>query len=138
MDAIVRSGIMRVVIGTSDPRHAGEGIRRLETAGVEAILADHAPSARLHAGHIARHRHSRPSVTLALVVSADDRLVAAPTGPAAAWIDQLRLRADAILIGAATARRLDPALTVTTPGLELVRRCASCWPGPPASIASST
>ena len=118
VDAIMRSGIMRVVIGTSDPRHAGEGVRRLEAAGIEAILADHAPSARLHAGHIARHRHHRPSVTLALVVSADDRLVAAPTGPAAAWIDQLRLRADAILVGAATARRLDPALTVTTPGLE--------------------
>lgn len=118
VDAIIRSGIMRVVIGTSDVRHAGEALRRLQSAGVEAILADHAPSARLHAGHVHRHRDSRPFVTLALAISADDRIVTTTTGPAAAWRDQLRARADAILIGAASARRTNPQLTVETPGLE--------------------
>lgn len=117
VDAIIRSGIMRVVMGTSDIRHAGESIRRLESAGVEAILADHAPSARLHAGHLQRHRDSRPLVTVALAISADDRIVSVPTGPAGAWLDQLRMRADAILLGAATARGADPKPAVLTPGL---------------------
>ena len=117
-DAIVRSGVMRVVCGTSDVRHASDGLRRLESAGVEAILAQHAPSARLHAGHTRRHRDNRPFVTLAMTVGSDDRIVANPTGPAAGWLDQLRSRTDAILIGAATARRTNNRLVVETPGLE--------------------
>lgn len=117
-DAIIRSGIMRVVIGASDIRHAGEGLRRLESAGVEAVLASHAPSAQLHAGHLRRHGGNRPRVTLALAVSADDRMLTPTTAPATAWLDQLRMRADAILIGAARARGTSPQLTIQTPGLE--------------------
>ena len=97
------------------PGRASGGLRQRASTPSSPITR---PSLRLHAGHIARHRDHRPVVTLALVTSADDHLVGNPAGPAAAWIDQLRLRADAILVGAATARRLDPSLTVTIPGLE--------------------
>jgi diaminohydroxyphosphoribosylaminopyrimidine deaminase / 5-amino-6-(5-phosphoribosylamino)uracil reductase len=120
VDGIVRSGVMRVVIGVSDPdpRTAGESVKRLESAGIEVILANHAPSAALHAGHLHRHRDGRPFVTAMLAVSSDDRIVTRVTGPAADWLALQRARSDAILVGAATARGTDPQLTVRIPGLE--------------------
>lgn len=120
VDGIVRSGVMRVVIGISDPdpRTAGESVKRLESAGIEVILANHAPSALLHAGHLHRHRDGRPFVTAMLAVSPDDKIVAATTGPAADWFELQRARADAVLVGAATARDSDSQLTVRIPGLE--------------------
>ena len=126
VDAIIRAGIMRVVIGTTDadPRTAGGSIAQLESAGIEAVLARHAPSEALHAGHALRHTAGRPFVTAVLTVSADGMIGrrgegrAPVAGPeAGAWIDLLRSRSDAILIGAATARSDDPALAVALPGL---------------------
>lgn len=120
VDAIVRAGIMRVVIGIADPdpRTSGESVKQLQSAGIEVILADHAPSAVLHAGHIHRHRASRPFVTAMLAISPDDRIVTPTTGPAADWLELQRARSDAILVGAATARGTDPQLTVRIPGLQ--------------------
>lgn len=126
VDAIIRAGIMRVVIGAvdPDPRTAGGSIAQLESAGVETILARHAPSLALHAGHALRHAAGRPFVTALLAVSADGMIGRRGEGrapiagaEAAAWVDVLRTRSDAILVGAATARSDDPALTVTLPGL---------------------
>ena len=126
VDAIIRSGIMRVVIGAvdPDPRIAGGSLAQLESAGIEVTLARHAPSQALHAGHILRHSAARPFVTAVLVVSADGMIGrrgegrAAIAGPeAGAWVELLRSRADAVLVGAATARGDDPSLTVTLPGL---------------------
>lgn len=126
VDAIIRGGIMRVVIGASDPDPlvAGSSIAQLESAGIETILAQHGPSLALHAGHVLRHTVNRPFVTALLTVSQDGmigredggRVVAA--GPVASrWIDTQRARSNAILVGAATARQHDPNLTVTLPGL---------------------
>ena len=127
VDAVVRSGVLRVVIGIGDPdpRTAGESIRRLESAGIEVILADHAPSRALHAGHAMRHGAGRPFVTAKLAVSADGMIGRkgqgniAITGEAARdWTHLQRARSEAILIGASTARLDDPQLTVRLPGLE--------------------
>ena len=120
VDGIVRSGVMRVVIGIADPdpRTAGESVKRLESAGIEVILANHAPSAALHAGHLHRHRDGRPFVTAMLAVSPDDRIVTPAAGPAADWLDLQRARSDAVLVGAATARGTDPQLIVRISGLE--------------------
>lgn len=127
VDAIVRSGVMRVVIGAPnpEPRHTGESIKRLESAGIDVILANHAPSLALHAGNAARLALGRPFVTARLVVSSDG-MIGHREGAAASiagtatrtWSDTLRSRSDAILIGAETARRDDPQLTVTLSGLE--------------------
>lgn len=126
VDAIIRAGIMRVVIGAvdPDPRTAGGSIAKLESAGVEAVLARNAPSQALHAGHKLRHTAGRPFVTAVLSVSADGMIGrrgegrARIAGPEArAWVDLLRTRSDAILVGAATARSDDPDLTVALPGL---------------------
>ena len=126
VDAIIRAGIMRVVIGVvdPDPRTAGGSIAQLESAGIEAVLARHAPSQALHAGHALRQAAGRPFVTVVLAVS-DDGMIgrrgegrASLAGPeACAWVELLRTRSDAILVGAATARGDDPKLTVTLPGL---------------------
>lgn len=123
VDAIIRAGIMRVVIGAADPQAPGAGAALLESAGIETVVARHAPSLALHAGHILRHTAGRPFVTLALAVSADGMLERQGKGRVLAgaaarqWIDVLRTRADAVLVGAATARDDDPALTVSLPGL---------------------
>ena len=122
-DAIIRSGIMRVVIGALDPSAVGS-VAHLESAGVEVIVAQHAPSVALYAGRSLRQAESRPMVNIAIVVSADGKLdrtgqgaltLLGPSGRN--WLDMLRARSDAILVGAATAR-LDPDLTVKLAGLE--------------------
>lgn len=126
VDAIIRSGIMRVVMGAADPdpRSAGQTIAQLESAGVETVLADHALSQALHQGHILRHTIARPLVTAALVVSADGMIGRKGEGrmqlggpQSRNWIAMLRARSDAVMIGGATARIDDPELSVTVPGL---------------------
>lgn len=125
VDAIIRAGIMRVVIGAADPDPQIAGsMTQLESAGVETVLAQHAPSLALHAGHILRHTAGRPFVTAVLAVSADGMIGRSGRGrePIAGsmadkWIDLQRTRANAILVGAATARNDDPALTVSLPDL---------------------
>lgn|GEM_PF-1326732 len=119
VDAIVRSGVMRVVIGVADPdpRMARAGIERLESAGIEVVVANHAPSAALHAGHLRQHIKARPYVTAMLAVSREEKIVGTPTGMARDWIDLQRSRSSAVLIGAATARSQQAQLTVALPGL---------------------
>jgi len=123
VDAIIRAGIMRVVIGAADPRSAGDSVSLLESAGIETVVARHAPSLALHAGHILRHTAGRPFVTAVLPVSADGMLGKQGEGRASVegrvreWLDMIRSRSDAVLVGAATARADDPDLTVALPGL---------------------
>ena len=126
VDAIIRSGIMRVVIGTRDPdpRTAGGSVAHLESAGVEAVIANHAASQALHAGHILRHSANRPFVTAVLTTSADGMIGPRGAGRAPivgpdglAFIDMLRSRSDAVMVGGATARIDDPVLAVSLPGL---------------------
>jgi diaminohydroxyphosphoribosylaminopyrimidine deaminase/5-amino-6-(5-phosphoribosylamino)uracil reductase len=127
VDAILRAGIARVVVGVRDPdpRTDGQGMQRLRDAGVEVVLADHASSARLHEGFVMRRTRGRPFVTAKLAVSADGK-VGLPnqgnvpiTGEAARrWTHMQRALANAVIIGAGTARTDDPQLTVRLAGLE--------------------
>jgi len=127
VDAIIRSGILRVVIGTSDldPRTAGASVQRLNEAGIEAIVADHLPSRRLHEGHAMRQRHGRPFVTLKMAVSSDGMIgrqgeanVPITGDMARHWTHMQRAQADAVIIGGRTAMLDDPKLTVRLAGLE--------------------
>lgn len=112
VDAIIRSGIMRVVIGALNPdtRSAGDSAARLESAGIEVVLANHAPSAALMAGHALRHAKGRPQVTV---------VTGALEHPAVlGQLEMLRSRSDAILVSAASARRAGPSdYAVALPGL---------------------
>ena len=120
VDAIVRSGAMRVVIGQAnpDPAKADMARERLESAGVEVIFADHSASAELQAGHGLRHAHNRPHVTVALVVGPRDELIDPVSGPARDWLDLERAHADAILVGASGARNRAATPVIQRPGLE--------------------
>ncbi|GLQ56288.1 bifunctional diaminohydroxyphosphoribosylaminopyrimidine deaminase/5-amino-6-(5-phosphoribosylamino)uracil reductase RibD [Devosia nitrariae] len=127
VDAVVRAGIARVVIGMPDPdpRTRGESIRRLHASGIEVAVIDHAPSVRLNEGHTARHALGRPFVTAKLAVSADGMIgrrdvakVAITGEDARRWTHLQRAMSNAVLVGGATAEIDDPQLTVRLPGLE--------------------
>ena len=126
-DAVVRAGVARVVIGVvdPDPRTAGRGIRRMEEAGVEVAVANHAPSRRLHEGFLLRHQLRRPFITAKLAVSADGKIglrnqpkVPVSGALAQRWTHMQRAQSDAVMVGASTAGIDDPRLDVRLPGLE--------------------
>jgi diaminohydroxyphosphoribosylaminopyrimidine deaminase/5-amino-6-(5-phosphoribosylamino)uracil reductase len=124
-DAVIGSGIRRVVVALEDPdpRVQGRGIAALRAAGLEVEVGVGAEAAGEQLAPYLKHRRTgRPWVVLKLAASLDGR-TAAPdgtsrwiTGPAAR-LDAHRLRAqsDAVLVGAGTVRADDPALTVRLP-----------------------
>jgi diaminohydroxyphosphoribosylaminopyrimidine deaminase/5-amino-6-(5-phosphoribosylamino)uracil reductase len=129
VDAIIASGIARVVTAMEDPdpRVAGRGHARLREAGVEVVVGPGAQAARRdHLGHILRATRGRPTVTLKLAQTADGYAAGAAhdprlhiTGPIAdAFTHVQRAQHDAIMVGAGTVREDDPLMTVRLPGME--------------------
>jgi diaminohydroxyphosphoribosylaminopyrimidine deaminase/5-amino-6-(5-phosphoribosylamino)uracil reductase len=127
-DALIASGVSRVVISVTDPdeRVSGRGIAMLRDAGitVETGLLEEEGRHSL-AAYLTRQTKNRPYVILKLAVSQDGMIgrlgegQIAITGPAArAEVQQLRAETDAILVGIGTAIADDPELTVRIPGLE--------------------
>jgi diaminohydroxyphosphoribosylaminopyrimidine deaminase / 5-amino-6-(5-phosphoribosylamino)uracil reductase len=124
-DAVVEAGIARVVIGVEDPdpQVAGQGIARLEAAGIEVVTGVLRPVVELQlAPYLTQRRTGRPYVVLKLAATLDGR-TAAPDGTSQ-WITgeearrdahHLRADSDAILVGAGTVRADDPSLTVRLP-----------------------
>ena len=126
-DALAEAGIARAVVALEDPdaRVAGRGIARLEAAGIEVARGCMENEARaLNAGFLARVEKGRPHLTLKLASSLDGRIATHSgdsrwiTGEAArARAHLLRARHDAVMVGAASARADDPALTCRLPGM---------------------
>ncbi|WP_375692144.1 bifunctional diaminohydroxyphosphoribosylaminopyrimidine deaminase/5-amino-6-(5-phosphoribosylamino)uracil reductase RibD [Pseudooceanicola sp. LIPI14-2-Ac024] len=126
-DALVRAGVARVVaaLEDTDARVAGRGFARLRDAGIEVttdVLAEEA--ARDHAGFFRRTDLGHPFVTLKLASSFDGRIATATgeskwiTGPEARrLVHAMRMRHDAVMVGAGTARADDPSLTVRDMGV---------------------
>ena len=127
-NALAKAGIARVVIAATDPdpRVSGRGVKILENAGIEVETGLMADEARQQlAGFFSRISRKRPHVTLKLAVSSDGKIAAAPgqqtkiTGPLFKTRAHLmRAQADAILVGAETARVDNPSLTCRLPGME--------------------
>lgn len=126
VDAIVESGVARVVIGVADPdpRVSGSGVAALRAAGIEVEVGVPGVDAeRLDPGYFHHRRTGRPRMTLKLAATLDGQTAAADgtsqwiTGEEAR-LDAHRLRAasDAVLIGAGTLRHDDPSLDVRIPG----------------------
>jgi diaminohydroxyphosphoribosylaminopyrimidine deaminase/5-amino-6-(5-phosphoribosylamino)uracil reductase len=125
-DALVTAGVARVVAALEDPNPAvsGAGLSRLRAAGVEVSLGVGAGAARRQLnGFLHLMKFGRPAVTLKLATSFDGRIATASgesrwiTGPAARRVVHgLRMRHDAVLVGAGTARADNPTLTVRDMG----------------------
>ncbi|MHB8293524.1 MAG: bifunctional diaminohydroxyphosphoribosylaminopyrimidine deaminase/5-amino-6-(5-phosphoribosylamino)uracil reductase RibD [Acidimicrobiales bacterium] len=126
VDAIIRAGVRRVMVGVQDPDPlvSGRGLELLRAAGIEVTVGTAGPEVELQLAGYLKHRSTgRPLVVLKLGATLDGR-TAAPDG-SSQWItgeearlDAHRLRAesDAVLVGAGTIRADDPSLTVRLPG----------------------
>jgi diaminohydroxyphosphoribosylaminopyrimidine deaminase/5-amino-6-(5-phosphoribosylamino)uracil reductase len=122
---IVEAGIARVVAALRDPNPQvdGQGVARLREAGVEASVGLLAEEARRQNAAFLKHvRTGLPHVVLKMAASLDGKVAARDgtsrwiTGePARAEVHRMRAAADAILVGASTAVRDDPSLTVRDP-----------------------
>ncbi len=121
-DALIDSGVDRVVVAIEDPDPlvAGEGVELLREAGVSVDVGERTDEVEAQlAAYLTHRRTGRPYVTLKLAATLDGR-TAAPdrtsqwiTGEAArADAHRLRAESDAILVGAGTVRADDPSLTV--------------------------
>jgi diaminohydroxyphosphoribosylaminopyrimidine deaminase/5-amino-6-(5-phosphoribosylamino)uracil reductase len=128
----MRSGVRRVVAAMQDPdpRVDGRGFAELRRGNVAVevgVLGEE--SRRLNEPFIRWHRQRLPLVTLKAAISQDGMLSADRgvsqwiTGATARrFAHRLRLRHDALLVGAGTVRRDDPRLTVRLPGIGVTRR----------------
>ncbi|WP_338061577.1 bifunctional diaminohydroxyphosphoribosylaminopyrimidine deaminase/5-amino-6-(5-phosphoribosylamino)uracil reductase RibD [Sphingomonas pollutisoli] len=126
-DLLVAEGVARVVIALRDPdpRTDGDGIARLEAAGIAVTSGIGADAARRGmAGFLTRLRLGRPHVTLKLALSLDG--AAAMGDGRSRWITGAEARAhahlerarhDAILVGRGTLAADRPRLDVRLPGL---------------------
>jgi diaminohydroxyphosphoribosylaminopyrimidine deaminase/5-amino-6-(5-phosphoribosylamino)uracil reductase len=122
VDALIAAGIRRVVCASIDPnpRVAGNGIKRLQAAGISVSVGVLEPQARsLNPGFFSRFERGRPHVRLKLAMSLDGRT--APAHGGRMWISgeasredvqRLRAHSSAVLTGAGTVRIDDPRLDV--------------------------
>ena len=126
-EALVAAGVARVVTALTDPdeRVSGRGHAMLRKAGIEVVEGVLAGQAEIaNRGFLSRVRSGRPWVTLKLATSLDGRIATASgesrwiTGPQARRaVHAMRMRHDAVMVGAGTARADDPDLTVRELGV---------------------
>lgn len=131
-DAIIQSGIARVVIGCADPAWHGpmSGAARLSAAGLDVTMGVREAEAREAVEDFAcLVREKRPLVVLKAAVTLDGRI--ATRGGDSKWITgeearleahRLRDRADAVMVGIGTVLIDDPSLDVRhCPGKNPIR-----------------
>jgi diaminohydroxyphosphoribosylaminopyrimidine deaminase/5-amino-6-(5-phosphoribosylamino)uracil reductase len=121
VEAILRAGISRVIIGhlDADPRMRGRSVGILRDAGVEVEVAEDPVFEWQNEQFLHHMRTGRPFVHLKLATTLDGRIAAA--GGDSKWVTgedarrrahELRAEAGAVLVGANTVRTDDPMLTV--------------------------
>ena len=120
-DAILNSGISRVVVAMQDPdpRVAGGGISTLRAAGIKVLTGLlEQEAAYQNRSFVFRVRNGRPWGILKWAMSMDGR-VGLPNGASKwisssksrNWVHGLRAKCDAVIIGGGTMRSDDPLLT---------------------------
>ena len=131
-DALIQSGVRRVVAAMEDPNPlvAGDGLKQLQQAGIEVAAGLlQAQAEALNPGFIQRMRNGRPFIRSKLAMSVDGRTAMASgeskwiTGEAARHdVQRLRARSSAIMSGIGTVLADDPSLTVRMTTGELTTR----------------
>ena len=129
-EALIRSGVARVVTALTDPdpRVSGRGHAMLRAAGIAVTEGVRESAAReAQRGFLTRVTLGRPMLTLKLATSFDGRIATALgesqwiTAPAARrQVHALRLTHDAVMVGGGTARADRPGLNVR--GMGRVRQ----------------
>lgn len=121
-DALIAAGVARVVAAVGDPNPlvAGQGLARLQAAGIDTQLGLLEDEAReLNIGFFSRMQRGRPFVRMKIAASLDGR-TALPNG-VSQWITGSAARADghawrkragAVLTGIGTVRDDNPRLDV--------------------------
>jgi len=119
-EAIIKSGVQRVVVGVEDPnpRHAGKGLRVLRKHGIKVSVGIGAEeAARLIEPFSLWIHEGRPFVTLKLGLSMDGRIADRKgksrwiTGSVAReWVQNLRRRVDGVMVGGGTVELDNPSL----------------------------
>ena len=127
-DAIIKSGIVRVVSALADPNPlvAGAGHWGLAERGIEVEVGLAAQEARrAHAGHIRRMQDGRPHVILKIALSADNNVALSGRRPAVITgarsrnrVHLMRAMNDAVLTGTGTVLADDPLLTCRLPAMH--------------------
>jgi diaminohydroxyphosphoribosylaminopyrimidine deaminase/5-amino-6-(5-phosphoribosylamino)uracil reductase len=113
VDAILRAGIAKVVVGAKDPTR--DGIARLQEAGIEVELVDLWEARAQNEAWLTWARLGRPFVTYKAAMTLDGRM----TLPGVRWISgeesrrlvhELRAASDAVAVGMGTVRADNPRL----------------------------
>ena len=113
VDAVLRAGIAKVVVGAKDPTR--DGIARLREARVEVELVDSWQARVQNEAWLTWARLGRPFVTYKAAVTLDGRM----TIPGERWISgeasrrlvhELRAGSDAVAVGMGTVRADNPRL----------------------------
>lgn len=126
--AIIDAGIKRVIIGMRDPNpvNNGRGTARLKRAGIKVltgVLEEEAVSINLP--YIKYIKTGLPYITLKMAQSLDGK-IATRTGnskwitseDARDYVQRLRGKVDAIMVGANTVLKDDPSLCCKIPGAK--------------------
>lgn len=123
-EAIIQSGIQRVVVGTEDPNpsHRGAGLRRLKRAGIHVDTGVcESDASRLIRPFAKWITTGRPYVTLKIAMSLDGKIadrkgssrwISCPSSRE--YVQAIRAVVDAILVGGKTARLDNPSLGAGT------------------------
>lgn len=134
-DAIIESGIKRVVYGAVDPdeRHRGRADAILEAHGIRVRSECCACSCELMLRSWAYAvQHKRPWVTAKIACTMDGRMTRAglkwlSCDESVRFAHQMRLESDAILVGGNTLRMDNPALTIRKPYREIPHSKKQPW-----------
>lgn len=121
---LAEAGIARVVCGTGDPnpRNDGSGIAYLRAQGIAVDVANDRRARELIAIFAGSIVAERPFVALKLAMSLDGTIASRSgvqewltSDATRAYVRELRIACDAVMVGAGTVRVDDPRLTVRPP-----------------------